>query len=156
MYDYSPLVYITYDQGINWIDVADNLTDYGSIFLYHVQINGNRILLGSGSNGMWYRDDLITGMKQIPREKNDFLKIFPNPAYDKLFVTFNLREESDGRIVIHDLLGIPRYDSGIRHYLKGSNSEIIDVRSLPYGVFIISLLGNGQPFNQKFIRSTIR
>jgi len=156
IYPFSPLVYITYDQGINWIDVADNLTDCGSNSFTRVQINGNRILLGAQSNGLWRRDDLITGIKQIPPEKNNFLKIFPNPAYDKLLVTFNLSEGSDGRIVIHDLLGITRYDRGIKHYLKGFNSEIVDVQSLPCGVFIISLLKNGKSFNQEFFHSTIR
>jgi hypothetical protein len=156
MYEFSPLVYITYDQGTNWIDVADNLTDCGSTTFTNVQINGNRILLGSQANGLWYRDNLITGMKQVPREENDFLKVFPNPAYDRLFVTFNLPEESEGRIVIHDLFGIPRYDSGIRPYQKGSYCEIVDVRSLPNGVYIISLLIDGQSFCQKFCRSTIR
>ena len=153
MYEFYGVAYITYDQGSHWTDIADNLL-YQTPGFREVRINQNRILLGTSSIGLWYRDDLLTGIKPITGKKDNFLRIYPNPAYDKLIVSFDLPENSEGKIVIYDQLGTTLYNGEKKLYRKGYCKEIIDVSRLADGFFIVSIMINGRSYNQKFCHTT--
>ena len=78
--NFSPKIFISHDDGQNWESLVDNLENCGSSGFGSVHILGNRVLLGSDLNGLWYRDDILTSSKQESVVEKDGMKIFPNPA----------------------------------------------------------------------------
>ena len=70
------------------------------------------------------------------------LKIFPNPTEDILFIKGN---ENLISVSIYNMLG--------KEVLSKMNSNNIDVKELPKGVYIIKISDNVGQINRKFIKN---
>jgi len=82
-----------------------------------------------------------------PRTLNSKLKIFPNPANDKIFVMNPLPEKSIEYVRIIDILGVERYSSETLY-------SFINTSLLKEGVYFIEVKNkNEQPVVSKFIIS---
>jgi hypothetical protein len=78
---------------------------------------------------------------------NEDLKLFPNPTLDKLYVMYNIHEDSE--LIIYDLLG----KSLSRKLVQFNNNQIeLDVSELPCGeYFLVMSSGNGN-VSKRFIK----
>lgn len=148
---YSPLAYLSYDHGGSWLDVIDNLDHCGSNAVQTITLMPTRILLGTTSNGLWYRDDLLTGEEERLANKVFLLSIYPNPTVDRVNVEFTLNETSMGEITIYDLMGRPVYSSGRRLFTRGENRTAVDTRQLKPGVYILAARMNDSLYSSKIV-----
>lgn len=92
-------------------------------------------------------DNFITGDRNTVSVKNDqavvAAKIYPNPAKDVLYIDAN----SVDQIVISDVTG------QIITSLSNAASHIeINISSLPSGIYLLHLSGNGNVANVKFVK----
>lgn len=66
------------------------------------------------------------------------ISIYPNPAYDNLYISLSSVSEQDITIVMTDILGRKLLNKKL-NLLKGDYIESIDVNNFPEGIYIISL-----------------
>ncbi len=73
----------------------------------------------------------------------DNLKVYPNPAKDRLTIEFSAREDLEGNISITNMAGIQiRQIMDNTHIKTGFNTYTEDISDLPSGLFIISINTN--------------
>jgi len=136
----SMKVFYTYDHGSNWTDITGNLYRIGSGTAYVVQVADNRLFCGTVANGLWYRDDVLTGTSKIP-EKQFSLKISPNPAKSQAVLEFEEAKSSSAvRIIITDMMGRTISDRTIVSCSQPVCRETLDVHSLNPGLYNVRLI----------------
>lgn len=75
------------------------------------------------------------------------LKLFPNPVSNKLYVMYNVHENSE--LIIYDLLGKPF----LRRLISNSNNQVeLDVSELPCGDYLLVLSSGNKNVSKKFIK----
>jgi hypothetical protein len=150
---YDTFLFVSYDNGINWTDIRDNLPVPSWPLLQIVEINYDRLFAGPNESGLWYRDALLTGVKKIAKEKSNILRVAPNPAESSITAFIDLAEEANGKIIISDITGRFVFDSGLLNFNSGTNQHAINIENFNPGIFIMSLLVDGKRYHQKFIKS---
>ncbi len=153
-------------QGINdfqRISLSTPIVLSDSFFIGFQQFTNNYIGVGfdrnspGGSNAMfsntdrgWIRNDRLNGSLMIRPVFNESesvlsiessfesLRLYPNPVSDILFT-----EGSFEKISIYDMFG--------KSWLSGEYSKAIDVSSLPPGLYVVRLLGNGETTQHKLL-----
>lgn len=90
-----------------------------------------------------------TGIIEYKIENNVILKLYPNPAKDKLNMVFNEPVSAKrAEVIIYNIVGIEHKKIVIYSHEAG-----IDISILPAGVYVLSIFQNEvQPFNIKFIK----
>jgi hypothetical protein len=78
------------------------------------------------------------------------LKIFPNPAKDRVFVSFNSKSQGNAQIIICDLRGSVVYNSGFISS-SGTNEVSIPVGHLARGLYSIEIKTNQATIHRKLI-----
>jgi photosystem II stability/assembly factor-like uncharacterized protein len=117
-------------------DITENLPDYRWSSISQVLFDNGRIFVCPSSGGLWYRDDLMVGMKDddfSKKEPYNSLFLFPNPVNDVL--TIDLQEFGDqSEYLIFDQLG-----RMIKRDLceRGNSQATIDVSRFPQGIYFI-------------------
>ena len=149
---WSPYVYITYDLGVNWIDITENLFQCGSYSSKCTQVNGNRLFCGMDANGLWYRDDVLTSASEKQPE-NHILDIYPNPASDKAILEFKSFKASEGSYFLTDAQGRKVFDSGTRLFSQGLNREVLNTGKLFHGLYLVTVICNHEVYTVKLMVS---
>jgi len=82
------------------------------------------------------------------------LALSPNPATDKLQLTFNLTEGGKAQIVLYNLSGIVIYKIETPFNQPGLQSETIqlDKLNLPQGIYFVKVVNNNMQGIQKFMK----
>lgn len=126
---------------------------------------GNGIQTGIENHGVIYiatmgrgifRCEDFRGPVSVP--ENDYvenvtpLSIFPNPANDKINVSFNLIQNSDVEISILNINGQTLSTKKISHLNKGIQSVELNVNTLNTGIYMISVKTNDGKFIGKLIK----
>ncbi len=155
-YIYNNFLSVTFDDGYSWTDIRENLPFFFGhrIGLGPIVSHGERILTALEERGMWYNDYALTGQYEIIPQKNQILKISPNPAFDKIIVTIDIEKDESGKLRIIDITGRTVYDSGIKEYLRGAYRTSIDIQNLNDGLYIISYNTSGKSIHGKFIKTS--
>ncbi len=92
-----------------------------------------------------------TSIKENPNSGS--ISTYPNPANDRLNISYSLSEKATSTIVITDINGkeISR-KSGINSY-KGANRETMELGSLTNGIYILRIIANKEQIVRKFVVS---
>ncbi|HNW76994.1 MAG TPA: T9SS type A sorting domain-containing protein [Bacteroidales bacterium] len=152
--DFTPKVFITYDEGLNWTSIADNLEHCGSTFFGPIHLLGTRVFLGSSGNGFWYRDDILTGTEpEIPVERPG-MSIFPNPAATSFLIKMQPGEPiPDGKITIRSVSGQIVVQPAIASFVNGTTTGPIDISNLSPGMYLVSFSSESGPIlHAKFLK----
>jgi hypothetical protein len=145
-------IYLSFDNGNSWTDIKTNLPHPAFGWIGPLESINNRILASVYENGLWYNDYVLTESKDIIPNKNQTLKISPNPASGKITVTLTAEKYGTGNIRIIDLTGRTVFDCGIKEFEKGKNQILIDVQNFIPGVYIISFTADGKLVHGKFVK----
>jgi photosystem II stability/assembly factor-like uncharacterized protein len=134
------------------IDIIGNLPPSFYPYIQTVFFNDGRIIASPNFGGLWYRDDLMVGIKEDDlgrKHPSGFLQLFPNPVREIL--TIDLKGNDDqSEYLIFDQLGrvIKR---GITD--KDHSQATIDVSGLPPGVYFVVIRDdNGGYRPGKFVK----
>lgn len=94
--------------------------------------------------------DSTTSLQKV-NEEFTFFDVFPNPANNKVFVQFQLKQDADIRLSLFDVNGKELINSTKAKCKKGKAQHIIDVAELPNGIYIIKCISNNSSINRKVI-----
>jgi len=151
-FGYDIYLSVTYDKGITWYDVCDNLPVPNWPVINCVAVNSTRVFTASSENGLYYRDDLFTGNKEIIKNENDILQVSPNPVVDNADLTINLPQKGEGAILLYDITGKPVFQSGTIQFNNGISHEVLNMQDLPHGLYLVSLTAGTTMINRKIIK----
>jgi len=79
---------------------------------------------------------------------NGQINLYPNPASDKVAVEFNI-PDTEGNISIISTIGKKVYNQPVS---KGSLKSIVDISTLPAGVFVLVFDNGEEKYSQKLIK----
>jgi len=119
--------------GINWIPISNDILNNIEITSILVISNklksssGNKIWLGT-KNGLYINQDFHLNIKE---NKINFIKVFPNPAYNYLYLTNNVNIKS--KFIISNLNGQIVSQGNILENKK------IDISNIPKGIYILKI-----------------
>ncbi|MGA2297852.1 MAG: YCF48-related protein [FCB group bacterium] len=139
-------VYISTDFGYTWKDCNAGLSAYVQANQLMMATNGNYIFIGStGSSGFCNLYKKVIHSVIIKGVEEDFtgtinnVNVYPNPANNKIYISYNLTTNRNVSISINDVLGneVYLYSTGQRY--AGQNNENIDLSALPQGVYYLKL-----------------
>ncbi|MEO5569670.1 MAG: T9SS type A sorting domain-containing protein [Bacteroidia bacterium] len=82
---------------------------------------------------------------ELPGNSPTEIKIYPNPGYDKIYISYNTGSAEKGEIIIEDLLG--------QKLLKTYFTNEININAFSEGVYLFKFFVNGNLIaKQKFIK----
>jgi hypothetical protein len=146
--EWLPNYYRTSDDGSQpgyvWIILRD-IDNNGQIDLVESQPRIHQVnsVIRNSLHWEWNGSSFSNAQLSIEDEMLDnSLKIFPNPTEDILFIKGN---ENLMSVSIYNMLG--------KEVLSKMNSNNIDVKVLPKGVYIIKISDNVGQINRKFIKN---
>ena len=77
-------------------------------------------------------------------------KLFPNPAHDKLNISFSNINKGLTRFTIYNMQGLKLYDDQI-NITTDTYNKTINVNNLKSGIYFLKIENNSQAFNKKFV-----
>ena len=99
-------------------------------------------------------DDLVitTGVEEVTSQVGD-LRVYPNPATDKLYIELP-EQVSSGKLRIQDINGVPVFEKAVPHLTK---TEMISTQHLPSGVYHIAFYPENRTshvtlYRQRFVK----
>lgn len=121
-----------YDVGSGWTQSAIK----GSLMIHPVFGEANKALVGI--------------QEQVTKSKEGFIKVYPNPANDKLFISAaDLNNRDHYTLELYSLLGNKLADVAV----ENTTTEL-NLNDYAAGIYFVTLKQNNQPIaNQKFIIS---
>jgi len=101
---------MSYYEGDYFFDIMDNLPNHPYHFesINTIKISDGRILIGNPKDGLWYRDDILTGAfeNQTSNLSDDtFVNVYPNPIVTSTTFEYTLQQPSSVKITIYNHLG---------------------------------------------------
>ncbi len=131
--------------------IADSNYQYVMIGNFYDDSNTDTIMVGLNSSSYFYIDDVCVSIDSLtcnqPNEineinnKKDLIKIFPNPAKQRIFLVIN---EQKGFICkIYNIYG--------KLYRKYDSPSNIDVSNFPNGIYIFQINVNEKNIYKKII-----
>ncbi len=144
------LIQLTDDYGEHWIDLIDDLpfqTYYYENIIKNLKIVDYRLYAGNPGYGLWYRDDLLTGLVENPpagTAENSLVKIYPNPASDFLII--------EAECVINTVRIIDQAGRVLNHAENINNARTrIDLEGLKDGVYYVRMKTEKGIYCRKFV-----
>jgi len=92
---------------------------------------------------------VTTGIDDALNFENSF-SIFPNPANDKVFVSFTLNENTNNVIKIYNSLGALVYNVENNELSKGKHVLEINTLTFKSGIYYLEFLSNSNKLERKF------
>ncbi len=145
-----PFIQMTMDNGEHWIDLIDNLpvqVHWEICTIRQLKLFDYRLLVGNPGYGLWYRDDVLTGVLEDPvlnSENNSDVKIYPNPAKGYLVIEAN-NEIYTVRII---------NQTGLLVFSKNGicdNRMRIKLPGLKDGIYVVSIESEFGIWKKKFV-----
>ncbi len=107
----------------------------------------------SGGSNNFYVDDINLTSSTLIKEEAPVLNfaIYPNPAKDNLFVTFDLLEEKTVEVQLKDVLGRTVKQSSKEQMAYGHHEMPFAISDLSSGIYFVSVNTNGTVTTQKIV-----
>ena len=116
-----------------------------------VQNSDDRVILQAVTVDVGNKDDnIVTSIDDEEFELNEeSITLYPNPAHEEMFVTFDVIVEEDFDWVIYNQVGARIVDGQLK---KGEDGFSVDTSTLPSGMYFMFLSGEEKQFDHlKFI-----
>ncbi len=136
-------LYKSTNNGVNWVMAHPaNLWQKG-ILVNSIQILGNKVFLGTESNGVWMVD-MTTGM--LKPYQSHVLQIFPNPGRDIVNIKLPYSGVSianvmvygiNGQILLNTNVSSPQFQLNLSNWNKGSYVIVVNTKGEIYRQIII-------------------
>ncbi|HPT32102.1 MAG TPA: T9SS type A sorting domain-containing protein, partial [Prolixibacteraceae bacterium] len=138
-------VFISGDYGATWTEKSTGLTNKEVRALL---IAGNELFAGTSGTGVW--KITLSEITAAPLTANvDDIRIFPNPAFGKVSLSFTHPPLDAFRLVVYDLSGKPVLDQTLDW--GGRHSGELDVAALASGLYFIEVAGKEIISRQKLV-----
>ncbi|MCF8227759.1 MAG: T9SS type A sorting domain-containing protein [Bacteroidales bacterium] len=149
-YDNHFYIELTNNSGISWTDISDGLpANYSGFLTVHLtKCFGERLFVNPGSNGLWYRDDLLTSIEEsnaITQAQNPF-EIYPNPGKGIFYFKFS-EEPKEYQYNIFNIHGAKLKTGNI-----GNGNDQINMMEFEAGIYFVRILCEGKMFSDKLIK----
>ncbi len=106
------------------------------------------------NNASWEVYQSAYSIETVGIEKNDessITGIYPNPANSTTFVNYNLTQNSNVSISIHNMLGKEVYSTASVAQSAGEYKTQLDLNGLSDGVYFLKLQTDNKTFTQKLV-----
>ncbi|RLD78570.1 MAG: hypothetical protein DRJ10_10120 [Bacteroidetes bacterium] len=101
---------------------------------------------------VWENDIVNSLYNETPlNNNNNEITIYPNPVNDFLQIEFNLINNVNSLLKIHDINGNLIYQSSFHKLLSKKSRLTVDVRSFVEGIYFIELENKDHPIVKKFV-----
>ncbi len=95
-----------------------------------------------------YHSDLV-GAEENLNGVND-ISLYPNPATDKLSVSFSVAEKEDIQFIIYDVKGAPVFEDDVTDFF-GNYHNSIDLSKFAKGVYFVKIISTGGVYTDKLV-----
>jgi hypothetical protein len=135
----------TYDPVTNepFYEIFNDIKNYGIIYA------------ATYGRGIFRAEKYFTvGEDEIPAKQNATdvnLSVFPNPASNNIYVSFELLHNSDVQLKIYDLSGKILYSRNITDLNKGNQTFEVKVNSLARGSYVLQLITENNISTSKLV-----
>jgi hypothetical protein len=116
---------------------ADSLSSGNVYFNVHTAANTGGEIRGQIAKDIQSECSLATGISEIGGEKLA-VKVYPNPMYDQVNLTFDSPEGFTAQIVVSDLIGRQHLAQKTAVF-TGANQVNLDVNELPAGIYLVQI-----------------
>jgi hypothetical protein len=133
-------------------DILDNLPYKSNPWITNVLFDNGRIIVTPNYYGLWYRDDLMVGIKDDVFAKpaaSSRLNIYPNPAKDLIHVHFQNKLDNAEYQVI-DYSGKMMMKGTVQN---ASNDFLINIPGLASGIYLVVIQEENNVFLGKFLKT---
>jgi hypothetical protein len=128
----------SYDNGNSWFDIRDNLSSLSDNWFLHLTKSDNRLFVVPGSyRGLWYRDDILTGIEPVKIVCQSGVVLSPNPAHDKVLVNYQASGISAGFVSVFSIAGIRVVNQTPMEPASQGLTKTLDIESLPAGIYLV-------------------
>ena len=134
----------TADGGQSWnIENSGTVSSIKDIYTF-----GNVAYFSTSNinDGLFKNSAKIQGLKENRAGKIEF-DIFPNPSDGNITVNLPVSTNDTFSLRITDVLGREAYES----FFKGSSSQIVDVKSLPDGIYMVNIKAGNNTASKKLV-----
>jgi hypothetical protein len=148
----NPMGVITYNGGNRWYDITDDLPDhyYGSDEISHTKTFGDRLFVSNTMHGLWYRNDLIVGIKDKGKIEKNNLKCFPNPFSRLVNFEYWLEKPQTVTITFYNQFG-KKVDMIEEKQSRGLNKIVWTPNNLADGIYFFRLQADDQLASGKIV-----
>ncbi|MFL5751930.1 MAG: VPS10 domain-containing protein [Bacteroidia bacterium] len=133
-------VYYTSDAGMNWTRLGNNMP-YVAVLDIHLNYDNSILLAGTFGRSMYSIDIQSIGIKEYASAELIDLKLYPNPAADKLTVSASGQIRS---VSVYSMQG---------KFISGALSPSLNVSELPAGTYIAEVFIENKKYRKQFIKS---
>jgi hypothetical protein len=142
----------SYDNGNSWFDIRDNLSGLSNDWFFQLTKSDNRLFVVPGSyRGLWYRDDILTGIEPGKTFSHSGIVLSPNPAHDQVLVTCKGADNQTGFLTIYTATGIKVLGKKRMDLTSDGLSATVDITKLPSGIYIVNVMIGAKVVNAKMI-----
>ena len=85
-------------------------------------------------------------------KKGNSLKLYPNPATDRLYIPYEKEQSGQAVLLVMDISGRVLQQMEFASVVKGSNLQL-DVNSLGKGVYLVALITDHRRSIGKFVKN---
>jgi hypothetical protein len=122
------------------------------VWFNHIQLEFNSVFVGTGTfaiRNVYVGERLNTGIEDL---KSQMFSVSPNPASDKLSVSFETTQSGTAEMYLTDVLG-KTVQTELPFATFGMLQRTIDVSNLSNGIYLLHVLMNGKQCTQKVVIS---
>lgn len=102
---YDIMVGMSYDRGNSWYDISYGLPVSSWPQFKQVAIVDEVLFASPSYQGLWHRDDLLVGDKEIKEVESESLLIYPNPVKNSVTIDFSNSLSKRTQLNIYDVNG---------------------------------------------------
>jgi hypothetical protein len=147
---YEYFIRITYNLGLEWIDISDGLPPppgSNSPIEAHT-LNNQRIFIGVQYKGLWYRDDLLTHTEEPENTSTGGMEVWPNPFTNEVNIKFHNPEIEISQVCIFDLQGRLLHHEKI---MNDAHATIYPKNCKKDGLYILQVFTSDQSYSAKLL-----
>jgi type IX secretion system substrate protein len=150
----NPSLQMTYSPLIHWIDIIDDLPNsstFSGEYIADLKIVDGKIFVANPVNGLWYRDDILTGTStENERPKKSEVSVFPNPVSNEAYFKFAFPSSNKVQISIYNHCG--EIVDVIRLMNTGGQQQYVwNVKDKPAGIYYYRISGGGNSVTGKIV-----
>jgi hypothetical protein len=146
-----PELLMTYDHGITWNDIWNNLPLIFYLAVVPTSVHEDRLFASSSEHGIWYRDDLLTGSDDKVIKPGQILELYPNPSDGKFDVKLNRLDKDTYTLRIFNTTGNTIYSKTLNHQFEGPLALSMNLTELPAGLYLVSVSSGRYNYSQKLL-----